>query len=70
MHVKLSHTITSVHCMGKNKGLRILGATNDVLIVREGVDYHITLAFTKLDIVWGDKCGMWRRVHKFFVSTM
>lgn len=56
--------------MGKNKGLCILGARNDVLIVREGVDYHITLAFTKLDIVWGDKRGMWRRVHKLVVSTM
>lgn len=55
---------------GQEQGLPILGARNDVPIVREGVDYHITLAVTKMDIVWGDKCGMRTRVHRLFVSIM
>lgn len=44
--------------LGKDKGLAILDTRNDVVIVREVVDYHTTLAFTKLGIVGGDKCGM------------
>lgn len=44
--------------MGKDKGMPILDIRNDDVIVHKVVDYHITLAFTRLDIVWGDKCLM------------